>query len=120
MVYHTHRPKVPGTGKDLYQRGEKMIGMVAGGNVQFLVSILLNRDKKDGRAEISGTEREKDGHEPPSGPADTNSQSKRIRINRNRYPSQPSPSTGNNPHGFARKVLPIDPSAGDRNRGRQD
>lgn len=48
------------------------------------------------------------GSEPPMQPP------KRPRIIRNRYPS-----AQNNTHAIARKLLPIDPSAGDKSR-RQD
>ncbi|KAJ3574543.1 hypothetical protein NP233_g1708 [Leucocoprinus birnbaumii] len=78
-------------------------------------------DDRDGSGrKRTVSDREKETHEPPSGPGE-GSQTKRIRLNRNRYSNQPSqPSNASSAsHGFARKVLPIDPSAGDRNR-RQD
>jgi len=71
--------------------------------------------------EVDLTDREKEAHELPAGPGE-GTQVKRLRINRNRYANQalqPSNASSSS-HGFARKVLPIDPSAGDRNRGRQD
>ena len=39
---------------------------------------------------------------------------KRPKVGRNRY------SSGQNTHALARKLLPIDPSAADKNRGRKD
>ncbi|KXN87957.1 THO complex subunit 2 [Leucoagaricus sp. SymC.cos] len=80
-------------------------------------------DDRDGSGrKRTASDREKETHEPPSGPGEGTPQNKRPRINRNRYANQPSqPSNASSgSHGFARKVLPIDPSAADRNRGRQD
>jgi len=59
-------------------------------------------------------DREKDSNEIPPGPDNDQAMQapKRPRINRNRYNS--------NSHAIARKLLPIDPLAGDKSQRRQD
>jgi len=61
------------------------------------------------------SDREKEASETVTSPIEQTSQPpKRPRINRNRYPS-------GQPHALAKKLLPIDPQAGDKSRsGRKE
>lgn len=64
------------------------------------------------------SDRDQDMNEPPPGPGSELSQvPKRPRINRNRYNAN---TNAPNQHALARKLLPIDPTAGDKSRGRKD
>jgi hypothetical protein len=95
-------------------REKRMTATAESGQCQ--VSVLFHHSYS--RSRLSSSDRDKDVNDIPLGAPGSSGPMqppKRPRINRHRYTAPPGEQ-----HALAKKLLPIDPSAGDKTRGRKD